>query len=152
MNSGTFTGRHMAMILVAFFGVVIAVNFTMATFASRTFGGLVVENSYVASQKFNSWLRKARAEKALDWTVDLKRGARDRLEARLSAEGRGLSDARLEALVRHPLGMAPERTLHFQSLGDGRYESVETLPTGRWILHVEVHAGSRTIHRIVDLQ
>ena len=40
-----FTGRHMAAIMVAFFGVIIAVNFTMARFATATFGGRVVENS-----------------------------------------------------------------------------------------------------------
>ena len=49
----TFTGRHMTMVLVAFFGTIIVVNFTMARFASSTFGGVVVENSYVASQHFN---------------------------------------------------------------------------------------------------
>jgi nitrogen fixation protein FixH len=142
----------MTMILVAFFGVVIAVNFTMATFASRTFGGLVVENSYVASQKFNGWLSQARAEKALDWTLDLRRGQGGRLDARLSTEDKGLDGARIDVLARHPLGQLPERELHFRSLGDGRYESVEALPAGRWILHVEAKAERHAVHRIIDLQ
>ena len=43
-----FTGRHMAAIMVAFFGVVIAVNVYMARLATSTFTGVVVENSYVA--------------------------------------------------------------------------------------------------------
>ena len=34
-----FTGRHMAMILIAGFGVVIAVNVAMARMAISTFGG-----------------------------------------------------------------------------------------------------------------
>ena len=51
-----FTGRHMAAIMVAFFGVVIVVNLLNARLASSTFGGEVVENSYVASQDFNRWL------------------------------------------------------------------------------------------------
>lgn len=152
MNSGSFTGRHMAMILVAFFGVVVTVNMTMATLASRTFGGLVVENSYVASQKFNGWLAEARAEKALDWTLDLKRGANGRLDARLSAEDGPLADAQLGVLARHPLGGLPERRLRFRALGGGRYESVEALPAGRWILHAEAKAKGRAINRIVDLQ
>jgi len=54
--TGRFTGWHMTFILVSFFAVVIAVNLTMAHFASSTFGGLVVENSYVASQKYDGWL------------------------------------------------------------------------------------------------
>jgi nitrogen fixation protein FixH len=47
--------------MVAFFGVVIAVNLTMARLAIGSFGGVVVENSYVASQKFNGWLDRPRA-------------------------------------------------------------------------------------------
>ena len=38
-----FTGRHMAAILIAGFGVVIAVNLVMARFAVTTFGGVVVK-------------------------------------------------------------------------------------------------------------
>ena len=54
-----FTGRHMLAILIAFFGTVIAVNMVMAVLATRTFGGLVVENSYVATRQFNGWLEQA---------------------------------------------------------------------------------------------
>ena len=48
---------------------------------SSTFGGVVVENSYVASQDFNGWLDEARAERALGWDADVGRddaAARDR--------------------------------------------------------------------------
>ena len=64
MNS-PLTGKRMTGIFVLFFGVVIAVNVVMACYASSTFGGIVVENSYVASQDFNRWLDEAAAEKAL---------------------------------------------------------------------------------------
>jgi len=152
MNSGTFTGRHMAMILVAFFGVVVTVNFTMATLASRTFGGLVVENSYVASQKFNDWLSRARAEQALGWTLDLKRNAAGRLDANLASGGHALDGVQIAVRARHPLGRLPERSLTFRALGGGRYESLETLPAGRWILRAQAKAGPSVFHRIVDLQ
>lgn len=152
MNSRPFTGRHMAMILVGFFAVVMAVNITMATLASRTFGGLVVDNSYVASQKFNGWLAQARAEQALDWTLDIKRGAGGKLDAALAQRGAALDAAHISLIARHPLGRAPERPIAFRPLGDGRYESVEALPAGRWILHVEAKAQGRSIRRIVDLQ
>jgi nitrogen fixation protein FixH len=57
MRIRTFTGWHMALILIGFFAVVVGVNLLMARFASSTFGGVVVENSYVASQQFNGWLK-----------------------------------------------------------------------------------------------
>lgn len=152
MNGRTFTGRHMTMILVAFFGVVIAVNFTMAWFASATFGGLVVENSYVASQKFNGWLQKAREEKALDWSLDVTRGQAGHLDAALAGRGQAIDAARIDILARHPLGRLPERKLSFRNLGAGRYESVQTLPAGRWILHIEAQARGQAMHSIVDIQ
>ncbi len=147
-----FTGRHMAAILVAFFGVVIAINLVMATFASRTFGGMIVENSYVASQKFNGWLEKARAEKALGWSLAVKRGARDRLEASLGAGARPIDGAEMAAVAHHPLGRMPERSLRFRNIGAGRYESVSPLPAGRWIVRVSVRVEGRSLHQIVDLQ
>jgi len=152
MNGRTFTGRHMTAILVAFFGVVIAVNFTMAWFASATFGGLVVENSYVASQKFNGWLQKAREERAIDWTLDVTRGPAGHLDVALAGSGRAIDTARIEILAQHPLGRLPDRSLLFRDLGAGRYESVQALPTGRWILRVEARAHGRVLHRIVDIQ
>lgn len=147
-----FTGRHMAMILVAFFGVVIVVNLTMATLATTTFGGLVVDNSYVASQKFNGWLEQAREEAALGWDLEVTRGEKGRIEATLSTQGQAMPGAHLIALARHPLGREPERSLTFEPLGAGRYQSVEALPAGRWIMHVRASMDGRAVNRLVDLQ
>jgi nitrogen fixation protein FixH len=52
-----FTGRHMAVILVTFFGVVIAVNVHGAA-GHATFGGTVVEN-FMSPASFNGWLDEA---------------------------------------------------------------------------------------------
>lgn len=60
-----FTGKHMAMVMVGAFSVIIAVNLTLAYFAVGTFPGLEVKNSYVASQSFDD--RKA-AQLSLGWT------------------------------------------------------------------------------------
>lgn len=65
-----FTGRKMLLIIVSFFGVIIAVNGTMLTLAVQTFGGLVVRNSYVASQSFNDDIAAARAQPIAGWSVD----------------------------------------------------------------------------------
>lgn len=147
-----FTGRHMATILLSFFGVVIAVNLTMAWFASATFGGLVVDNSYVASQKFNGWLEKAREEAALGWSMDAARGADQRLMATLTNAGAPLDEAHITAHVRHPLGRLPERELTFRPLGNGHYESLEPLEAGRWIVHLRATAHGTDFNQIVDLQ
>ncbi|HUD29953.1 MAG TPA: FixH family protein [Novosphingobium sp.] len=99
-----FNGRHMAAILVAGFGVVIAVNFTMAGLASSTFGGVVVENSYVASQHFNRWLDEADKEKALGWSVDARQRTDGRVVAQVGLGGPVLRQARDERSGRGKAG------------------------------------------------
>ncbi|MEO0546926.1 MAG: FixH family protein [Pseudomonadota bacterium] len=66
-SSFRFTGHHMAACMIAFFGVIIVVNFSMATMASRSWTGLVVKNSYVASEKFNQDLAASAQQAATGW-------------------------------------------------------------------------------------
>ncbi len=54
MAEREFTGRHAAAVFVGAFAVIIAVNVALAVSAVRTFPGLEVANSYVASQEFNA--------------------------------------------------------------------------------------------------
>lgn len=134
-----FTGWHATGIIVGFFGVVIAVNFTMATLASRTFGGTVVDNSYVASQKFNVWLAEARAQKSLGWTatVDLNPARHVRVDGRVP---RG---AIVTAVAVHPLGRIPDQSLTFAATGDA-YLSRTALPPGRFTVRVRVTSNGRS--------
>lgn len=138
MIRGEFTGRRMAIVMIAFFGVIIAVNLTMATLATRTFGGTVVDNSYVASQNFNSWLREARDQAGLQWNEQTGLDASGRLVSRLHSPYGPLRGATVEAQVSHPLGQAPERLIAMASEGEGQYRSAEALPGGRWIVRLSV--------------
>lgn len=139
--NGRFTGRHITAILIAFFGVVIAVNVLMARLASSTFGGVTVENSYVASQHFNRWLDEADAERALGWQASVAQAPDGRLSVRLTGVPAG--PATVTAVARHPLGRLPDQTLQFADEGDGGFISTSALPEGRWTLRLEVQAGGR---------
>lgn len=145
MTRKRFTGRHITIILVAFFGVVVAVNVTMATFAARTFGGVVVENSYVASQRYNEWLAAARKQDALGWTAKPSLAADRRVEVELS-----VPKAAVSGFARHPLGRAEDRQLQFRARRDGRLVSDETLPAGRWVVHLLVRKD-RDEARIIEV-
>ncbi|MEP1765593.1 MAG: FixH family protein [Sulfitobacter sp.] len=59
-------GWHVATIFVLAFSVIIAVNLTLAYNAVRTFPGLEVKNSYVASQSFDA---DRASQVALNWDV-----------------------------------------------------------------------------------
>lgn len=146
-----FTGWHMAAIMLAFFGVVVTVNMVMATLATRTFGGTVVDNSYVASQRFNRWLREARAQDRLRWATRIAAGEDGRLAVEVTAPAGPVVGATVAASLTHPLGRAPERALSFVTLGDGSYRSTEPVPPGRWIVRLTVRQESREARFVRDL-
>ena len=140
----TFTGWHMATILVAFFGVIIAVNVVNARYASATFGGEVVENSYVASQEYNRWLDEAKAEQALGWSEVTTWRPDGRVVVALKGAP---ADAVVKAMARHPLGTLPDRGLTFDRLANGQLLSRQALPEGRWDLRLTVAADGRVWRR-----
>lgn len=144
------TGWHMTIVFCAFFGVVIAVNVTMAVFASRTFGGTVVDNSYVASQNFNDWLEEADRQEAYGWTETVRRvGSRVEIAA-VSPTG-PLGGAVIRGEATHPLGGETPVSLAFREIEPGRFRSIEELPNGRWLLRLEITQYDRRKRLLVDL-
>jgi nitrogen fixation protein FixH len=141
MMRGEFTGRRMAIVMIAFFGVVIAVNLLMATLATRTFGGTVVDNSYVASQRFNDWLEEAREQAGLQWESRMALDPSGHLVARSWSPAGPLGGATVAARASHPLGRTPERLMALKPIEPGLYRSTEALPPGRWIIRLSVRSG-----------
>ncbi|MBV1927390.1 MAG: FixH family protein [Rhodobacteraceae bacterium] len=66
MMQREFTGRHAALVFVGAFAIIIGVNLVLAVQAVKTFPGLEVRNSYVASQEFD--VRRS-AQMLLGWSV-----------------------------------------------------------------------------------
>jgi nitrogen fixation protein FixH len=144
-----FTGWHMFAILVAFFGVVFGVNFTLARLASQTFGGEVVKNSYDASQNFNHWLDEAAKEKALGWDIIASRSAAGKVA--ITLKGAPKTGVSVEALARHPLGTTPDQPLRFTADNRGTFVSREVLPQGRWRLRITVSNSGHNYRTEEDL-
>ncbi|MEL7707704.1 FixH family protein [Citromicrobium bathyomarinum] len=135
-----FTGKHMAGVLVAGFGIVVAVNFYMASLATNGFGGVVVENSYVASQKYNGWLAEAARQEATGWQLDASRTE----DGLVVVETQNAPEtAMLTAVARHPLGKKTTRTLAFTRQDDGRFIANQPLDAGRWTLRMTLSDGDR---------
>lgn len=147
-----FTGYHMAMILIGFFGIVIAVNIYMAKMAIGTFGGTVVENSYVASQEYNKWLAEADREAKLGWAAKAGRTSGGRVELAIT-DNRSIGTGFVaSAVAEHPLGRLPSRQLQFVADGAGRYVSTTSLPAGRWKLRIEIRRDRETYRTVAEIQ
>lgn len=145
-----FTGKHITLIFFGFFGVVIAVNVLMARLATSTFGGVVVENSYVASQHFNGWLKEASVEQALGWKGEISRDAQGRAAITLlDSNGKALASAKVTATAEHPLGQRPEADLVLHEVAPGTYAA--PLEAGRWRLRVMVEAEGKVWRTVGDV-
>lgn len=132
------TGRRVAMIFVAGFGIVAAVNFYMASLAVGGFHGVVVPNSYVASQKFNGWLEAAEASKALGWKAAAARGDAGFVTITTQDVPEG---AKVHAELRRPIGEHAFANLDFAPAADGTFVSTSAVDAGRWTMRLTITSG-----------
>lgn len=146
-----FTGWHMLALMLGFFGLIIAVNVTMASIAVGTFGGTVVDNSYVASQRYNGWLKAAADQKALGWRVAARVDEGGRLHIAASdAAGRKLA-GRMIVIARHPLGRVPDQRMTLRQATTDHVAD-QPLPGGRWLLHIELAAGGQKARFVEEVR
>lgn len=135
-----FTGRHLLLIMLAFFGVIIAVNVTMATLANTSWTGFVVKNSYIASQQFNRKAEEGRKQAALGWEAQF---ALDEGVVRFAlADARGQAVPLLEGTTafRRPTSDREDVTVALVA-ADGALEGAVALADGAWIVEVLADAG-----------
>ena len=133
-----FTGWHMLALMVLFFGVVISVNLTLAWYANSSWTGLVVKNSYVASQHFNEDQVERRRQIALGWQSEIEYDG-GVLAVRLSdADGKPLALERVEAVVGRPAFEADDRTVVLLPAGGGVYRGETQLAAGIWQADLKV--------------
>ncbi len=150
---GKFTGRHMLAIMLAFFGVVIGVNLVMATAANRSWTGLVVKNSYVASQEFNRKAEEGRAQAALGWKGKLAIGGGHVSYSLVDAAGAAVPVEGVVASFRRPAYDAEDRTITLAREADGMFGAAEAVRDGIWIVEIDAEAGLakpyRDVRRVV---
>ena len=132
-------GWHVLTALLAFFGVVIAVNAAFIVFAVGSFPGEDVHRSYLQGLQYNETLAERRAQAALGWQADAtmvagEEGAELVVELR-ARDGAPLHGAQLQGELQWPTSARFDRELRFQEANEGRYVApLGELPTGRWRL------------------
>jgi nitrogen fixation protein FixH len=141
-----FTGKHMLLVVLLFFGTIIAVNVVMIVAATGTFPGLIVKNSYVASQNYNELLERARVQGDTGWKADV--AAPDgvvtfRLRDR---DGVALQRLHVTALIGRPSSTREDRLIELFE-GPGGYTATEQLPAGLWDVDIEAMRDGELIFR-----
>lgn len=152
LANGKFTGWHMTAILISFFAIVMAVNFYMARMALGTFGGTVVDNSYVASQNYNRWLAEGDKQDRLGWAVNALLTADRFVVIDVQKDGRPLQGATAIGNAVHPLGRAVDQPLAFEATPNGKLVSTTALPVGRWNVQISVRQSADIYKFVQQLQ
>ena len=127
-----FTGKHMLFVMLGFFGVVVGVNVTMAVLSSRTWTGLVVENSYVASQEFNCKQHVALEQQAMGWQGRLAYAGGQLRFTLTDGSDRPLPAESVQLALSRPIGVAGDQTLMLERQADGSFTSPAVLGDGVW--------------------
>lgn len=148
-NGHPLTGRKVLAIAVTAFGIIIAVNVFMAVQAVRTFPGLEVKNSYVASQSFDA---DRAAQERLGWKVTPVYDGRSLRLDFTGKDGARADVAEVSAIVGRSTMSAQDQKPAFARDGDGYVAPVELAP-GNWIILLEARAGDGTrFHQRLDLR
>lgn len=138
------TGRKVFAIVVGAFSVIIAVNLALAFFAVRSFPGLEVANSYVASQQFND---RADAQRGLGWDVAAHiEGTHLILSITDTETGRPVRAAVVEATLGRATHVRDDMTPDFLYY-NGVYTAPVALAPGNWNLRMIARSADGTEFR-----
>tara|TARA_R110002124_G_scaffold21104_1_gene81779 strand:- start:1181 stop:1633 length:453 start_codon:yes stop_codon:yes gene_type:complete len=133
-------GWHVLTGFVMAFGVIITVNLTLAYQAVRTFPGLEVKNSYVASQVFDE---ERDLQLALGWDVFAELAEHD-LSLFIMKDGQAIAPVIEEATFGRATSVAQDQVPEFTFDGKALRASVDGGP-GNWNLRFKARAEDGTL-------
>jgi nitrogen fixation protein FixH len=147
-----FTGRKVLFWLVAFFGVVFAVNGVLVRAAISTFGGVETASSYKAGLQFEQDVAVAQRQDALRWQVSGKLSHDGAGQAVLEVNARDASGAPLagltaKALLAHPADERLDQAIAVRPAAAGVFHGSTPAQPGQWELIVELFRGDDRLFR-----
>jgi nitrogen fixation protein FixH len=149
---GEMTGAKVLIWLVAFFGVVFAVNTVLVRAAISTFGGVETTSSYQAGLKFETDVATAQRQDALHWQVA---GKLVRDKAGLAAldvaardeKGAPLAGLTADARLAHPADERLDHVIPLRPAGAGSFRGSAEAPAGQWDLVIDLYRGEARVFR-----
>jgi nitrogen fixation protein FixH len=142
-----FTGWHMLGVVFLFFGTIITVNLYMAYHAISTWSGLVVENTYVASQQFNGKVAQARALAATGIHGSLAVKASMLHYEVLGPDGQPVEADRLVLNFKRPVGESQDFSVELTRQATGVFTALHEVLPGHWIVEaIAERDGTRILH------
>jgi len=129
------TGRHVLLMLLAFFGVMLAVNIYFTVAAVKTFRGEDVPRSYRQGLEYNQTIAARSLQNDMGWSVRVNHNDSDIILMFQDKTGHPINNLNIEAKLRHPVDTDQDRNIDFSSKLGGRYIARQTEKIdGRWSL------------------
>ncbi len=150
----TITGRTVLIGMIAFFGVIFAVNGVFLYFALGTFPGLTSDRAYIEGLDYNRTLADGERQASLGWKAEtgiavLAEG--DELKVRiLDADGRLVPYLNVTAEIVRPATSDGAQKLDLVASADGHVATLGRLEPGRWLVRILAARDGAQIYRVDD--
>ncbi len=147
-GEGWFTreisGRHVLLVLCAFFGVMFAVNGVFVYFALKTFSGGDTSDPYRKGLHYNDLLAvdARQAERGWHTAVAYDGKAKELRVSLLDKTETPLSGLRVAVMVSRPATSKDDRHLRLKEVSEGVYAGSVDLAPGVWVLAIASRAAN----------
>jgi nitrogen fixation protein FixH len=146
------TGGKVLLWLVAFFGIVFAVNGVLVRAAISTFGGVETLSSYKAGLQFEQEVGLVARQDALHWQVSGTLTRDGVGEAVLDvtvrdAQGMPLAGLTADARLAHPADDRLDHVIAVRGVADGVFHGAAEAQPGQWELIVDLYRGDQRVFR-----
>ena len=133
-NATELTGRHVLIMLLAFFGVLFAVNAIFVMVSLKSFPGETADNSYLYGLNYNDVLAERAAQSRLGWRVQVTGVEKHQIEVVFTdADGLALTELKITGEVNRPAHDNTQQEIVFLEKGDGAYiANIQSLAGGAW--------------------
>ena len=145
-TKGKLTGRHVLLMVVAFFGVMLVANVIFIRAAVRTFPGVSEEKSYFQGLHYNDALAERAVQSRLGWTAEVtevvREGETGHIIIHMTKDETALTSLALTGVLKRPAHSDDDQSLAFNSLGEGLYEAeVAAFGAGAWDIALRAENG-----------
>lgn len=143
------TGRHVLMIIIAFFGAIIAINAYFITAAVTSFRGEDVKGSYRQGLEYNQTIAARDIQTTLGWKVSANVAGDSRdiqhiIVFAADKDGRPLDGLSFDSVLRHPTDLKQDQNISLLPVSAGKFKaSLEGL-SGSWQLRATAHDGTNS--------
>ncbi|MEO1136165.1 MAG: FixH family protein [Pseudomonadota bacterium] len=139
-EQGKLTGKHVLLMVIAFFGVIIIANFFFISAAVNSFPGVTDDQAYQRGLEYNQQIAAREEQAALGWRAAVnevtRKGENGIIVMRITnAAGQALSDLSIEGSLERPTNRKGDQPVVFNYAGGGLYKAeIVAFAPGAWVL------------------